>query len=82
MTIKIIIINEYIGILQFFTRQNFPNLDLSKFSTIKNFHHMVVAVNVNNYDKAYSNKISIQKKRNQPDFPQLEYLIECIVALI
>ena len=31
--------NEYIGIRQFFTRQTFPNPDLSKISTIKNLHH-------------------------------------------
>ena len=34
--------NEYIGIRQFFTRQTFPNPDLSKFSTVKNLRHMVV----------------------------------------
>ena len=74
MTIKIIISNEHIGIRQFFTCQNFPNLDSSKFSTIKILCHTVVAINVNNYDNAYSNKILIQKKKNQSDFPQLEYL--------
>ena len=31
-------INEYIGIRQFFTRQIFPNLDSSKFSTVKILH--------------------------------------------
>ena len=34
-------LNEYIGIRQFFTRQDFPNPDLSKFSTIKNLCHTV-----------------------------------------
>ena len=34
-------INEYIGIHQFFTRQNFPNPDSSKFSTVKILHHTV-----------------------------------------
>ena len=35
MTMKIIIINEHIGIRQFFTCQNFPNPGSSKFSTVK-----------------------------------------------
>ena len=35
--------NTYIGIRQFFTRQTFPNPDLSKFSTIKNLRHMVAS---------------------------------------
>ena len=30
-----------IGIRQFFTRQNFSNPDLSKFSTVKILRHMV-----------------------------------------
>ena len=30
-----------IGIRQFFTRQNFPNPDSSKFSTVKILHHTV-----------------------------------------
>ena len=34
-------ISEYIGIRQFFTRQTFPNPDLSKFSTVKNLRHTV-----------------------------------------
>ena len=40
---KITIINEHIGIRQFFTRQNFPNPDSSKFSTVKILRHMVSA---------------------------------------
>ena len=34
-------INEHIGIRQFFTRQSFPNPDLSIFSTVKILRHMV-----------------------------------------
>ena len=34
-----------IGICQFFTRQNFPNPDSSKFSTVKNLRHTVCASN-------------------------------------
>ena len=33
-----------IGIRQFFTRQNFPNPDSSKFSTVKNLRHTVVYI--------------------------------------
>ena len=33
-----------IGIRQFFTRQNFPNPDLSKFSTVKILRHTVVNI--------------------------------------
>ena len=46
MTIKIIIINEHIGIRQFFTRQNFPNPDSSKFSTVKILRHTVARYGV------------------------------------
>ena len=38
------ILIEHIGICQFFTRQNFPNLDSSKFSTIKILSHTVTAL--------------------------------------
>ena len=41
MIIKIII-NEHIDISQFFTHQNFPNPDLSKFSTVKILRHTVL----------------------------------------
>ena len=34
--------NEHIGIRQFLTRQNFPNPNLSKFSTVKILHHTVL----------------------------------------
>ena len=34
--------NEHAGIRQFFTRQNFPNPDLSKFSTTKILCHTVL----------------------------------------
>ena len=40
MMIKMMI-NEHIGIRQFFTCQNFPNPDSSKFSTVKNLRHTV-----------------------------------------
>ena len=33
-----------IGIHQFFTRQNFPNPDSSKFSTVKILHHTVLDI--------------------------------------
>ena len=35
MIIKMTILNEHIGIRQFFTSQNFPNSDSSKFSLSK-----------------------------------------------
>ena len=38
-------LNEHIGIHQFFTRQNFPNPDLSIFSTVKILCHTIYSIN-------------------------------------
>ena len=52
MMINIIINNEHIGIRQFFARQNFPNRDSSKFSTIKILRYTVCVSSV--VGKAYN----------------------------
>ena len=51
-----------IGIHQFFTRQNFPNPDSSKFFTIKILHHTVV----NWLIKVLSTKMMRYAKQKQP----------------